>query len=103
MRTFAFLIAFASSLAFAQGAPPPGQGGPTLPDSQKCQMKCATEMQKCMAPCMPKNTADMDKPGAKNNMASCTKRCAQAQMPCMNRCSNAGKGKKGGGGGEVEE
>lgn len=93
MRTFAFLIAFASGLALAQSAPP--TQGNALPDSTQCQMKCAQEMEKCMAPCMPKGNSDLEKPGAKNNMAGCTKKCATSQMPCMQKC-NSPKNKKGG-------
>ncbi len=103
MRTFAFLIAFAAGLALAQepkGYLPP-QDGHQPNDSQNCQMKCASEMTKCMDPCMPKNQADLDKPGAKTNTAACAKRCATAQQPCMEKC-NQTKGKKGKSGGGDE-
>jgi len=112
MRTFAFLFAFAAGVALAQAPggnppplppmPPPGSGATGQPgEDMKCQMKCATDMTKCMDPCMPKNTSDMDKPGAKNNVASCAKRCAAAQQPCMAKCgAGADKGKKGKSGGD---
>jgi len=90
MRSLLVALTFAATAAFAQGQPSgAGVGSP----EQQCQMKCAQAMEKCMAPCLPKDPSGAEKQGGKNGMAACAKSCASQQQPCMMKCKKGGKDK----------
>lgn len=83
------LTLLAAPLALAQ------HGGDGLTPEEQCNMKCGDALTKCMLTCTGSNPADAAKPENRDRMMGCTKKCADGQESCFNKCEQQGNKKKG--------
>ena len=78
----AFLGSLSALAAEPKTKMPPGMPTPADAAGNKCNQKCAQDMQPCLEKCRPP-AGKQDEAGA----SKCMQKCAEAQSPCFTKCS----------------